>query len=287
MLKLSLITLLAAVASVASAQEQTPEQQAAKQLEVNYKVVCSSDLELENDSELLAIIGNDAGAADVRSRFQAFVTNPKSTVQAALDQYTAIQKDIETQILQVPELVAQVEKDAVAYEKEKGVSAEEAKAAVLANLVEFYMAKQQITQSAVVYESVGSACGFFNMIQTQITASGCKTPAGEAIDVATATQFCGSIAAPMGQVQQISGQLGAIEQQAQALIAAVTASIQKGALAEMTPLLESLDQPIEDVAKAALDLLAVPETVEAPVAVAPVTATPTQETAPVAVPAQN
>ena len=275
MLKITFTAVLLMASAIASAQ--TAEQQ---QLLVTYKVACASDAEVSADQQLLAIVGDNQDAALARQDFQAFVASPKSVVESIVVPYNEMLKTIKDQLTtSAPEAL---QADAEKYAKENGVTVEEAKEALVAMKTEEFLAQQQIPPlDVLVYQTVAGSCGLLNYIQPEITKTGCKTPAGEVADVAAAAQFCTSIAPQLSQINEISGQMDAIQQQAQALIAAVTASIQKGAEAEMTPLAESLDVPFLAVVKAAMDLVAAPAPVLAPSLPAQDTTT-TDEQAPTA-----
>ena len=275
MLKITLTAVLLMASAIASAQ--TAEQQ---QLLVTYKVACASDAEVSVDQQLLAIVGDNQDAALARQDFQAFVASPKSVVESIVVPYNEMLKTIKDQLTtSAPEAL---QADAEKYAKENGVTVEEAKEALVAMKTEEFLAQQQIPPlDVLVYQTVASSCGLLTYIQPEITKTGCKTPVGEVADVTAAAQFCASIAPQLSQINEISGQMNAIQQQAQALIAAVTASIQKGAEAEMTPLAESLDVPFLAVVKAAMDLVAAPAPVLAPSLPAQDTTT-TDEQAPTA-----
>ncbi len=276
MLKILLTTLTLTTATVANAQLT------AEQIMVNYKVACASDAEIVADQELLSIVGDNQQAAQVRKDFQAFVTSPKAAIEAVVVPYNEGVAQLTAQLTS-PEMAAELQTEAEKYVQQNGGTIEEAKKIIIDMTIQNILAQQQIPPlENLVYQTAASACGLMNIIQSEITKTGCKNGAGEAIDMKPATQFCASVATQLNQIDVTSGQLNEIQQQAQALINAVTASIQRDAEAQMAPLMETLNTPFEEVVKATMDLVAVPEAavVDVPAAL------PAEESAPVQAPTQ-
>ena len=257
MLKITLTALIAMAASIASAQT------AEEQMQVTYKVACASDAELTADQNLLSIVGDNQEAAKARQDFQMFVASPKALIEATVNPYKAKVAEIKAELSSTTS--AELQTAAEKYSQEKGVSIDEAKETLLANAVDSMLAQQKVPPvDVLVYRVVAGSCGILNYIQPEITKSGCKTSAGEAADVAAASQFCTSVASQLTQIDETSGQLNSIQQQAQTLIAAVTASIQRDAETQMTPLMDAIDAPFQVVVKAAMDLIAVPAPAQQP-----------------------
>lgn len=254
MLKILLTTLTLTTATIANAQLT------AEQIMVNYKVACASDAEIVADQELLSIVGDNQQAAQARKDFQAFVTSPKAAVEAIVIPYNEGVAQLTAQLTS-PEMAAELQTEAEKYVQENGGTVEEAKKIIIEMTIQSILAQQQIPPlETLVYQTTARACGLMNVIQGEITKTGCKNGAGEAIDMTAATQFCASVSTQLEQIDVTSGQLNEIQQQAQALINAVTASIQRDAEAQMAPLMETLNVPFEEVVKAAMDLVSVPET---------------------------
>lgn len=275
MLKITLTALIATAASIASAQT------AEEQLQVTYKVACASDAEVTVDQQLLSIVGDNQEAAKARQDFQTFIASPKALIEATVNPYNAKVAEMKAELSTTA--AAELQTEAEKYSQEKGVTIEEAKEALLAIAVESMLAQQQVPPvEAQVYQAVAGSCGILTYIQPEVTKSGCKTAAGEAADVTAATQFCASVAPQLTQINETSGKLNSIQQQAQALIAAVTASIQRDADTQMAPLFESIDAPFQGVVKAAMDLIAVPAPVQTPELPAEETPAPAKEAAPTA-----
>ncbi len=276
MLKITLTALIATVASIASAQT------AEEQLQFMHKVACASDAEITTDQQLLSIVGADNQfVAKARQDFQTFVASPKALIEATVNPYNA--KVEETKAELTATTAAELQTAAEKYSQEKGVTIEEAKEALLVIAVDSKLAEQQVPPVKVqIYQAVSGVCELLTYIQPEITKSGCKTAAGEASDVTAAVKFCTSVAPQLAQINETSGKLNSIQQQTQALIDAVTASIQRDADTQMAPLVESIDAPFEVVVKAAMDLVAVPEPVQTPAQPAEETPAPTEEAAPTA-----
>jgi hypothetical protein len=258
MLKITLTAFITAAAAMAFAQT------AEEQLQVTYKVACASDAEITADQQLLSMIGSDnQEVAKARQNIQLFIASPKTLVEATVNPYNAMVAAMKAELSTTA--AAELQTEAEKYSQEKGVTIEEAKEALLAIVVDSMLAQQQVPPVDVqVYQAVRGVCGLLTYIQPEITKSGCKTAAGEVADVTVAAQFCTSVAPQLAQLNETSGQLNAIQQQSQALIAAVTASIQRDADAQMAPLLEAIDAPFQVVVKAAMDLVAVPAPVQVP-----------------------
>jgi hypothetical protein len=251
MLKITLTALITAAASMASAQT------AEEQLQVTYKVACASDAELTVDQQLLSIVADNQEAAKARQDFQTFVASPKALIEATVNPYNATVEAMKAELSTTA--AAELQTEAEKYSQEKGVSIEEAKEALLTIAVESALAQQQVPPvDVLVYQAVAGSCGILTYIQPEITKSGCKTAAGEVADVTAAAKFCTSVAPQLAQINETSGKINTIQQQVQALIAAVTASLQRDAEAQMSPLIDSIDAPFEVVVKAAMDLIAVP-----------------------------
>jgi hypothetical protein len=247
MLKIILTSLFAVTASIANAQ--TTEQQ----LQTNYKIVCASDAELTVDQELLSIIGDNQGAAQARQDFQTFVANPTFAIHNIVTPYNELIASIKADILSAS--AAELQAEAEKYVQANGGTIDEAKEIIIANVTQSMLQQQQIPPLEVlVYQTAAGVCSTLTFIQPEIAKSGCKTASGEAIDMTAATQFCTSIAPQLALINDASSQLNSIQQQAQALIDAVTASIQRDAQAQMAPLYEAVNLPFEAVVKAALDL---------------------------------
>ena len=278
MLKFTLTALITAAASMSSAQT------AEEQLQVTYKVACASDAEITVDQQLLSMIGGDnQEIAKARQNIQMFIASPKALVEATVNPYNAMVASMKAELSTTA--AAELQTEAEKYSQEKGVTIEEAKEALLAIAVDSMLAQQQVPPVDVqVYQAVAGVCGLLTYIQPEITKSGCKTAAGEVADVTAAAQFCAAVAPQIAQITETSGQLNSIQQQSQALIAAVTASIQRDTEAQMAPLLDAIDAPFQVVVKAAMDLIAVPAPVQVPEA-APVEEAPvaTEEAAPSAI----
>lgn len=276
MLKIILTALIATAASIASAQT------AEEQVLLTYKVACASDAEITVDQQLLSIVGGDnQDVAKARQDIQLFVASPKALIEAIVNPYNAKVAEMKAELSTTA--AAELQTEAEKYSQEKGVTIEEAKEALLAIVVDSALAQQQVPPVEVqVYQAVAGVCGLLTYIQPEITKSGCKTAAGEVADVTAAAQFCTSVAPQLAQISETSGQLNSIQQQAQALIAAVTASIQRDADTQMAPLMDAIDAPFQVVVKAAMDLIAVPAPVQVPEAPVEETPAPTEEAAPTA-----
>ncbi len=276
MLKITLTALIATAASIASAQT------AEEQIQVMYKVACASDAEITTDQQLLSIVGGDNQfVAKARQDFQTFVASPKALIEATVNPYNAKVEAMKAELTATT--AAELQTAAEKYSQEKGVTIEEAKEALLSMAVDSKLAEQQVPPVKVqVYQAVYGVCELLTYTQPEITKSGCKTAAGEASDVTAAVKFCTSVAPQLAQINETSGKLNSIQQQTQALIDAVTASIQRDADTQMAPLIESIDAPFEVVVKAAMDLVAVPEPVQTPAQPAEETPAPTEEAAPTA-----
>ena len=276
MLKIILTALIATAASIASAQT------AEEQVLLTYKVACASDAEITVDQQLLSIVGGDnQDVAKARQDIQLFVASPKALIEAIVNPYNAKVAEMKAELSTTA--AAELQTEAEKYSQEKGVTIEEAKEALLAIVVDSALAQQQVPPVEVqVYQAVAGVCGLLTYIQPEITKSGCKTAAGEVADVTAAAQFCTSVAPQLAQISETSGQLNSIQQQAQALIAAVTASNQRDADTQMAPLMDAIDAPFQVVVKAAMDLIAIPAPVQVPEAPVEETPAPTEEAAPTA-----
>ncbi len=261
MLKIILTALIFAGASVASAQ--TPEEQQQQQLEVTYKVACATDVEVAADQQLLSIVGDNQDAAKARADFQAFVASPKAVVEGIVTPYNDMLASLEEQL--VTTSAAELQTEAEKVVQQNGGTIEEAKKALIATAIENTLAQQQIPPlKALVYQATTESCGILSYIKPEITKTGCKTPAGEDVNMTAATEFCASIAPQMALIGEASGQINMIQQQTQTLIDAVTASINRDAQNQMAPIMESMNTPFEELVKTAMDLIAVPEPIQVP-----------------------
>lgn len=257
-----------AIASVASAQ--TAEEIQQKQMEITYKVACLSDAEVAVDAELLQIVGSNPDATAIRENFQSFVANPKAAFEVALADYNALvaqeKAALEQAVATNPQMAEALKKAAEEYAAVNKVSIEEATTAMMDYYVAYTIEqKTGIPNSeTLVFSTAVNACGLANYIQPKIAQSGCKTMAGETIDMAATNQFCQSIAADMSSLEAKSNQIAKIEAEMKATIDKVVAALQAAAQAEMVPISESMNEPMQKIIDAALNLVGTPAPVEIP-----------------------
>lgn len=266
----NIFTTFAIITLATVAFAQTAEEIQQKQLEITYKVACLSDDEVAVDAELLQIVGSNPDAIALREGFQSFVASPKAAFESSLNAYNALvaqeKAALEQAIATNPQTAEAVKKASESYAAQNKVSIEEATAKVMEYLVSY--AVQQKTgipdADTLIFSTAMSGCGLANYIQPKIAQSGCKTMAGAAIDMTATNQFCQSIAADISTLEGKSAELAKIEAEMKATIEKVVAALQAAAQAEMAPISQSMNEPIQKIVDAALNLIGTPAPVEVP-----------------------
>ena len=266
----NLLVSITIITMSAFAFAQTAEEMQQKQIELTYKVACLSDAEVSVDAELLQIVGSNPDVVTIRENFQAFVASPKAAFEKAVEDYkTLLEQEkaaLEQAVAANPQVAEAIKKAAEEYAAQNKVSIEEATAKVM----EYYVAYgvQQKTGIAntesLVFSTAVSACGLSNYIQPIIVKSGCKTMAGAVVDMTATNQFCQSIATDMTTLTNKSAELAQIDAATKATIAKVTTALELASKAQMAPISESMNEPMQKIVDAALNLIGTPAPVEIP-----------------------
>lgn len=265
-----ILTTLAVLTLTSVAFAQTAEEMQQKQMEITYKIACLSDAEVAVDAELIQIVGSNPDAVALRETFQSFVADPKAAFETSLNDFNALVEQekaaLEQALATNPQVAEALKKGAEEYAAANKVSIEEATAKLKEAFVSYgVQQKTGIPDSdTLVFTIAMNSCGLANYIQPKLAQLGCKTKAGDAIDMTVTNQFCQSISADMASLEAKSVELSKIEAITKATIDKVVAALQAAAQAEMAPISQSMEEPIQKIVDAALNLIGTPAPVVVP-----------------------